>query len=181
VITLTVPPLRDRREQIIPLSRYFLSFYRTKYGKPLASLSFATLSAFKTYEWPGNIRELENVIKRIVLLGEEERVVRELIRRECDNGLTSVSPAEVSFHSPPGSNPLDLREAGKKAAESAEKELIQKVLHETHWNRKVAAGLLRISYKALLNKIQRYHLNHTLDLRSDGGGTGWKPDRKVQN
>jgi DNA-binding NtrC family response regulator len=76
---------------------------------------------------------------------------------------------------------LDLREAGKIAAESAEKELIRKVLHDTHWNRKLAAGLLKISYKALLNKIHKYHLNHTLDLQSDGGGTGWGPDRIERN
>jgi len=179
-ITLTVPPLRDRREQIIPLSQYFLNFYRAKYGKPMPSLSFATLSIFKTYEWPGNIRELENVIKRIVLLGEEERVMGELIGRKSGNHANSAFEADISSHSSDGSNPLDLREAGKKAAESAEKELIRRVLHETHWNRKVAAGLLKISYKALLNKIQRYHLNHTLDLQSDGGGT-WGPERREQN
>ncbi len=181
VITLTVPPLRDRREQIIPLSQYFLNFYRTKYGRPLPSLSFGTLSAFKTYEWPGNIRELENVIKRIVLLGEEEGVTRELIRRKCENHVNLVPQAGVSFPLPREAKPLDLREAGKKAAESAEKELIREVLHETHWNRKAAAGLLKISYKALLNKIQKYHLNHTVDLQNDGGGTGWGPERIEQN
>jgi two-component system response regulator AtoC len=171
-VTLTVPPLRDRREQIIPLSQYFLNFYRTKYGKPLPSLSFATLSTFKSYEWPGNIRELENVIKRIVLLGEEEKTIGELIRSKRENHGDSPFPAGDSFDSPAESNALDLREAGKKAAEWAEKELIREVLHETRWNRKMAAGLLNISYKALLNKIQKYHLNHTVDLQSDGGGVG---------
>lgn len=180
-ITLTVPPLRDRREQIIPFSQYFFGLYRMKYGKPLPSLSFRTLSTFKTYEWPGNIRELENVIKRIVLLGEEERVVQEMLQKGCENHATSVLPADVSARSPRKPGPLDLREAGKRAAESAEKGLIREVLEKTRWNRKVAAGLLRISYKALLNKIQKYHLNHGMNLQSDGGGTGWRPDRIERN
>jgi transcriptional regulator with PAS, ATPase and Fis domain len=175
-ITLTVPPLRDRREQIIPLSQYFLNFYRTKYGKPIPSLSFATLSALKSYEWPGNIRELENVIKRIVLLGEEERVMGELIERKSGSHANSAFKADISSHSPGGSNPLDLREAGRKAAESAEIEIIRRVLHETHWNRKVAAGLLRISYKALLNKIQRFSITRwtfrAMGEEHDGDRTG---------
>jgi DNA-binding NtrC family response regulator len=91
---------------------------------------------------------------------------------KCNNHGNRLFPAEDAFHSSSETNPLDLREAGKKAAESAEKELIRKALHETRWNRKMAAGLLNISYKALLNKIQKYHLNHTVDLQSDGGGVG---------
>jgi two-component system, NtrC family, response regulator AtoC len=176
-ITLTVPPLRDRREQIIPLSQYFFNLYRTKYGKRLPALSFSTLSTFKAYEWPGNIRELENVIKRIVLLGEEQGVVDELIRRKSGNHVSSASPADVTLHSPTESDSLNLRETAKKAAEGAEIELIREVLNETHWNRKVAAGLLKISYKALLNKIQKYHLNHVVDFQNDGGGTGCRAYR----
>ncbi len=74
-VTVTIPPLRDRKEQIVPFSQYFLNLYRTKYGRAVPSLSLRTLGAFKKYHWPGNIRELENTIKRIVLLGDEEAVV----------------------------------------------------------------------------------------------------------
>ena len=162
-VTVTIPPLRDRKEQIVPFSQYFLNLYRTKYGRSVSSLSLRTLGAFKKYHWPGNIRELENTIKRIVLLGDEEAVVRALVLKEAGD----ERAVEMSQESHPGMNsvdPADIRQVGRKAAETAEKRIIQNTLHQTRWNRKDAARRLGVSYKTLLNKIQKYQLDRVQEL-----------------
>jgi len=159
VMTITVPPLRDRKEQIFPFAQYFLDLYKLKYGKEVPSLCSKTLSTFTEYPWPGNIRELENTIKRIVLFGDEKIAVQELNGKKLEGEIT---PNGISHFSPDpskGTEAFCLKELGKRAAEAAEKDVIQNVLQETHWNRKEAARLLRVSYKALLYKIEKYHLN----------------------
>ena len=159
VISITVPPLRDRKEQILPLSQYYLNFYKKKYGRETPPLSPIMINAFKEYAWPGNIRELENMVKRIVLFGEEGTVLHGISEKGLDDGSHPKSYGS-SFPSPSAENKsLNLKEVGKRAAEVAEKEIIQSTLQETHWNRKQAAKLLRVSYKALLYKIQKYHLD----------------------
>jgi two-component system response regulator AtoC len=148
-MSITVPPLRDRKEQILPLSQYFIDLYKTKYRKTVADLSPKTISFLREYHWPGNIRELENLIKRIVIFGDEGAV-------------TGDFPNQIKPDSPDDSkekNTFDLKEVGRRASEVAEREIIQATLNETHWNRKEAARLLRVSYKALLYKIQKYHLD----------------------
>ena len=72
VMSIAVPPLRDRREQVVPFAEYFFELFKEKYGRAMAPLSAEALDILKEYRWPGNIRELENVIKRIVLFGEEK-------------------------------------------------------------------------------------------------------------
>jgi two-component system response regulator AtoC len=160
VMSVTVPPLRERKEQIPTLSEYFLHLYRKKYERPISSLSSKMIDDFKGYHWPGNIRELENVIKRIVLFGEEKVVFQDFAQKMLTDGAASelfenLSPAVSNGTT----NPFSLKEVGKKAAEAAEKQTIQSVLQETHWNRKEAAKLLHVSYKALLYKIQKYRIN----------------------
>src|SRR4030043_535466 len=159
VINITLPPLRERKDQILPLSQYFLDFYKKKYGKTTPSFSSKAIHTFKEYPWPGNIRELENMIKRIVIFGEENLVLEDLLARSAEAKINS----EVQDHFSPnfliGPENLNLKEAGKRAAEEAEKEIIQNTLQETHWNRKKTAQLLHVSYKALLNKIQKYHID----------------------
>ena len=180
VISITLPPLRDRKEQIIPFSQYFYKFYQAKYGRNLPPLSFKTLSTLKAYDWPGNIRELENLMKRIVLLGEEEISLNDLTREKRENPARSENSIDLDANVLEEIETFNLKEVGKKAAERAEKKLIQDTLRQTHWNRKKAAGLLRVSYKALLNKIQKYHLDGvgdlqiTQDFQNGGGGTGWR-------
>ncbi|HYA91295.1 MAG TPA: sigma 54-interacting transcriptional regulator [Thermodesulfobacteriota bacterium] len=168
VISITVPPLRDRKEQILPLSQYYFDFYKKKYGRETLPFSSLMLNAFKEYAWPGNIRELENMVKRIVLFGEESTVLQAISGKRSDGG-SSFPSNENSFSSPSAENKsLNLKEVGKKAAEVAEKEIIQNTLQETHWNRKRAAKLLRVSYKALLYKIQKYHLDDIAGNRKVG-------------
>ena len=173
VMSITVPPLRDRREQILPLSHYFFDFYKMKYGKNILALSSKTINAFHEYHWPGNVRELENVIKRVVLFGEEELNTQGPIRNEFRMGIGSdpfedCSPAV----SEKAMAAINLKEVGKKAAEVVEREVIQNTLLETHWHRKEAAKLLCVSYKALLYKIQKYHLNKLKRLPVDEEKTG---------
>jgi transcriptional regulator with PAS, ATPase and Fis domain len=164
VINITVPPLRDRKEQIVPLSEYYLSFYKKKYGRETPPFSPAVINTFREYTWPGNIRELENMVKRIVLFGEEGTVLHSLSGRGLDDGCGPKPYDNLSPSLPAANMSLNLKEVGKRAAEIAEKEIIQSTLQETHWNRKRAAQLLRVSYKALLYKIQKYRLD---DLKGD--------------
>jgi len=165
VITIAIPPLRDRREQILPFSQYFFDLYKLKYGREIPPLSSKTINTFKEYQWPGNIRELENTVKRLVLFGDEEMALQELMRNKLEVEITPNTAAHFSSNSPKGTETSCLKELGKKAAETAEKEIIQNVLQETHWNRKETAKLLRVSYKALLYKIEKYDLNKRRELR----------------
>ena len=158
VMTITIPPLRDRREQILPLSQYFFGFNKMKYGREIPPLSSKTMSVFQEYHWPGNIRELENIIKRIVLYGQEEMVLHDLIQQKLEGEINIDPVIHFSQNPPKEEDTFCLKELGRRAAESAEREVIQNVLQETHWNRKEAAKLLCVSYKALLYKIQKYRL-----------------------
>ena len=168
VISITVPPLREQREQIIPLSQYFFNFYKTKYARSIPPLSSKILNIFEEYYWPGNIRELENMIKRIVIFEGEEKVLQDLISKKLDGRKKPETFENFSPNLLKGSNTFYLKEVGKRAAEAAEKEIIQNTLQETHWNRKEAAKLLHVSYKALLYKIEKYRLDE------------WKATQKVQ-
>jgi two-component system response regulator AtoC len=127
--------------------------------------------AFKEYAWPGNIRELENMVKRIVLFGEEGTVLRSISSQGLEDGKNPKSPDDLLTHPSAENKSLNLKEVGKRAAEVAEKEIIQSTLQETHWNRKQAAKLLRVSYKALLYKIQKYHLDDIKGYRKVGEET----------
>ncbi len=159
VVNITVPPLRNRKEQILPLSQYYFDFYKKKYGREATPFSSTVIDAFKEHAWPGNIRELENMIKRIVLFGEDGMTHHTVSSKRLDGGM-NPEPYECFLPNPAAKNrSFNLKEIGKNAADVAEKEIIQSTLQQTHWNRKQAAKLLRVSYKALLYKIQKYHLN----------------------
>jgi len=158
-MSITVPPLRERKEQILPLSEYFFDLYKVKYGRKAPSLSPDTLSTFEEYHWPGNLRELDNMIKRIVIFEEEETVLKEITQKKGGNGGDDDRIDSPVRGDQKEIGPFYLKDVGKKAAEEAEKQIIQSTLNETHWNRKEAAKLLRVSYKALLYKIQRYGLD----------------------
>jgi two-component system response regulator AtoC len=171
VIGLTVPPLRERKEQLLPLTRYFFEVNQKKYGKSAPFPTSRTMEFFQEYDWPGNVRELENIIKRIILFGEEK-----VIQGPLENP-SLVKQRQKSTPSPHGdANPmrlLTLKRIGKEAAEAAEKECIEKTLQETCWNRKEAAKILQVSYKALLYKIKKYRLHKLSTLKRLRKELGW--------
>lgn len=141
-VCLRLPPLRHRREDVPVLVSYFLSKYAAQFGRPQPKLSGYVMAQFSEYDWPGNIRELENSVKKIVALGDERAAVADLRARAAQgsNG---------------GGELLSLKEAARAASRQAERELILKVLGRTRWNRKRAAQELQISYKALLYKLKQ--------------------------
>jgi two-component system, NtrC family, response regulator AtoC len=153
VVSIHLPPLRDRKEDIPELSEFFLKKYCTLFDRPYPLLSKPTVNAFFSYDWPGNVRELENIIKKIVVLENEEFALRDL-------GLGSrLLSTPANSRPAPSQGRIPLKKAGKMAAQEAEKELILGTLMETRWNRKKAATLLEISYKALLYKMKQAGLN----------------------
>jgi len=153
VVSIHLPPLRERKEDILELSEYFLRKYSAMFDKRYSCLSKTALNTLLSYDWPGNVRELENIIKKIVVLENEEFATRDI-------GSTSripVGEGNLSQNSAHGR--IRLNRAGKLAAQEAEKQLIMGTLMETRWNRKKAAELLDISYKALLYKIKQSGLS----------------------
>jgi two-component system response regulator AtoC len=147
-VCLRLPPLRERKEDIPSLIEFFLRKNSLALGRSQPSLSPQTLQMMLQYSWPGNIRELESVVRRIVALGSDLAVE--------DLG----SPAGTAPHtSTENAERISLKEAAREASRQAEKELILKVLNGTHWNRKRAARQLQISYKALLYKLRQMGLD----------------------
>jgi two-component system, NtrC family, response regulator AtoC len=161
VITLHVPPLRDRKEDIIPMAEYL---YQRHAGanQPMVPLSAPLKHAMLTYDWPGNIRELENVVRRLLVLGAQETIAEDLLSAMSRK---SGSPPAVPVQSEPSLQPVSgipSLEQVTQAKHQAERDTILAALHSTHWNRKQAAVLLKIDYKALLYKIKKLGLEDTL-------------------
>ncbi len=153
VIRLEIPPLRERRGDIPLLCNYFLQKYRDKYKSPVEQLPRELIEAFLRYDWPGNVRQLENAIKRYLILPDLELAIAEL--REPRR--PGKGPVEQN---------LSLKEIAARAAEAAEREAVLGVLEETNWNRKQAARRLSICYKALLNKLKKWQLDNRGHARS---------------
>jgi two-component system response regulator AtoC len=155
VVNLRMPALRERRGDIEDLANYFLEYYNRKYNCRARPLSNEVMSVLQKYHWPGNIRELENLIKRYVILGHEEVITNDLVAREPD----FFNP-EISFD-----GPISLKKLTRQAVRELERKVILKVLQQHHWNRKQAARTLSISYRALLYKIRDAGLPSNRALR----------------
>jgi two-component system response regulator AtoC len=157
VVTIMLPPLRDRIDAVPLLTEHFLQMYNEQYRKDVKQLSSDTMRALMEYHWPGNVRELENMIKRMVVLGSEQAVLQEIASRPAPvedtpgEGLLDLAALGADFSAGGG---LDLKAISKRAAQIAEKKVIERVLTQTRWNRKEAAERLQISYKALLYKMK---------------------------
>lgn len=154
VVSIHLPPLRERKEDIPELCEHFLRKYSAIFDKKCSPLSKGTVGCLLDYDWPGNVRELENVIKKIVVLESQEFALRDLgVSPAAGDGNGAASGPAVS------GTRVSLKKAGKLAAQEVEKQLILGTLLETRWNRKKAAQLLDISYKALLYKIKQSGLS----------------------
>jgi two-component system, NtrC family, response regulator AtoC len=166
VVTIHIPPLRERREEIPVFLEYFHMKYSEHYRKHPPMFSEYAVARMMEYAWPGNIRELENLVKRYVIVGNEAQIIRELATHKPIVSSMSlpapVAPAAQSgavqvMQTPAGNSEFEmpsLLEIGRRAAMQAEREAIERVLAQTRWNRRQAAKILKISYKALLNKLK---------------------------
>ena len=159
-ITVFLPPLRERPEDIPLLVKYFLDRYNSLYDKDYPELSSEAMARMADFSWPGNVRQLENLIKQIVVRGDES-IIGDLL----STGIPSISPvastvgdAEVEM-SEELVNSYSLKKRVGFAVAREEKKLISEVLNKTNWNRRKASELLEISYRSLLYKIKEYNLN----------------------
>jgi len=142
-----VPPLRERAEEIPLLAEYFVQRYAKLYQRDGFTLPPETMERLMRHRYPGNVRELENIIKRMIVLGDPG-----LTRSAFPGGL-----ANGEDHPPPrpaAPARVSLKDIGRKAAMAAEREAIVRMLEETRWNRVKAAKALSISYRALLYKLK---------------------------
>ncbi len=151
VVTIRLPPLRERSEDIPLLGEYFLRKYGAACG--WAGLGEELGAGLQGYSWPGNVRELENVMRRLVILGDSRQALEEL-----RYGREAAGPGAARLEAKPAASNYELRpglvEIGKRAAWQAERAAILAALEQTRWNRRQASRLLRISYKALHNKLR---------------------------
>jgi len=210
VVTITIPPLRERHEEIPMLTDHFVKKYSVQYNKPFPGISDELSRMFMEYDWPGNVRQLENLIKRMVVLGSEAPIIHELrqpaaalhqwpnttppsvprpatpppqpvmpppaaaamaaptmaaVGAPAPLGIDSVAAvaesagASSSNGNGNGNGNVSLKDIARSAAREAERELILRMLTKTRWNRKEAAEILGISYKALLYKIKENGLD----------------------
>jgi two-component system response regulator AtoC len=152
VIEIRIPPLRERREEIPLLVEHFKRKFNAQFSRSV-EIPQETIRAFMEYHWPGNLRELENNIKRIVVLGSARTVHQEIVANlNTRGGVRAGAPAAVAATANPDA-PVSLKDIARQAARDAERVAIKEVLDRVHWNRAKAARLLQISYKALLYKI----------------------------
>ena len=142
VVEILVPPLRERREEIPRLAAWFVAKFNAQYGRQ-KQLSPETIARLTEYTWSGNVRELENAIRRLVVLTDGEQLVEALVARRR-NG-PGEAPRPVVAES--------LREIARRGARDAERRALAEVLERVHWNRAEASRILKVSYKTLLNKI----------------------------
>jgi DNA-binding NtrC family response regulator len=157
VVEIKVPPLRERREEIPALASRFLARFNSQYGRE-KQLMPETLTRLAEYPWLGNVRELENVIRRLVVLGDGEQAIEALVTRDRNgpngpNGHCSAPRPVVAE---------GLREVGRRGAREAERKALLEVLDRVSWNRTEAARILRVSYKTILTKISEYGLTPPL-------------------
>jgi two-component system response regulator AtoC len=156
VINIPVPPLRDRTDEIPGLVRYFVERYSRMFNFPERPLPADAMQAFLAHPWPGNIRELENFVKRMIVL-------QDFTLHRTLTSLSNVTP--LAAHQPPipaATHGLSLKEISRRAVVEAEREVICRTLEQCRWNRVKTARMLKISYRALLYKMK------DMGLKQDG-------------
>jgi len=148
VISIVMPPLRDRKEDIPMLIDHFLEIYQKKNGKKIAGVSDDVRNMFLDYHWPGNIREFENAIEGAVIMAKED-----IIQRWDIPNFEKFSDA--AFSKPKPAVPV---KSLKEMVKAPERDLIIQALDESSWNRNQAAAILGINRTTLYNKMKKYHI-----------------------
>src|SRR2546422_584234 len=140
VVEIHIPPLRERKEEIPLLAAWFLSRFNEQYGRS-KQLSPETMARLTEHSWSGNVRELENVIRRLVVLTDGEQAFEALVARDRNGRAAASRPAPFATES--------LREVARHGARQAERKALGEVLERVQWNRAEASRILRVSYKTL--------------------------------
>lgn len=148
VFPITIPPLRDRREDIPELAEYFVKKYCAEMKKLKIRISREAMSLLDKYHWPGNVRELENTIERAIILCEGKKILPEHL------AIRIPSPHEIRLREGAG-----LKEVGQHAQAEAERALIIRVLTQVRGNKRKASQALKIDYTTLFEKIKRYSID----------------------
>ena len=143
-VTIDLPPLRKRAEDLPVLIDYFLGCYSAAYRVRQKPLSREIIRLMQQYDWPGNIRQLENMIRGYVLIGDEDILAAELVPAVQSEILPEIDLA----------NPISLKEITRSVTQNLEREIILKVLQAQGWSRQKTARWLNISYRSLLYKLQ---------------------------
>lgn len=160
VLNISLPPLRERRMDIPVLFAYFLESHSRAYKLQPPPISSQVMQLLQRYDWPGNIRELENLVKRFVILGSEEAITSELVSHSQTHFSARVAQGES----------VPLKEITRQAVQELERKIILQVLQANHWNRKQSARKLKISYRALLYKIRQAGLPSRSTRNQPGSG-----------
>ena len=159
VINVHLPPLRDRKEDIVPLVEYLLRKHGAA-GKAVPEITLDLKHALMTYNWPGNVRELENMVRKLTILRNPDLIARELHAKTARRPFPAAAagaptPPETNTETVYSHGGTPILEQVTKAKHQAETEAILAALNSTRWNRKQAAALLKIDYKALLYKMKK--------------------------
>lgn len=177
--TVRVPPLRERREELPLLLHYFMRYLAKQYALSPRTFSPPVLEACQSHSWPGNLRELENFVKRFLLAGGKELPFENEPEHLAEKSTTSLAEHElVSRASDPRvgiSGSDSLKSLVQTVKLEAEKNAIAAALEKTGWNRKAASRLLKVSYRTLLYKIEQYQMK-SADSSLAPGGAGVRPN-----
>ena len=171
-ISIYLPPLRDRKDDIPLLVEHFLDKYVSLYQKDVPPMSKEAVARLMEYDYPGNVRQLENLVKQVVVREDEKIIEDLLLRGQQIQTARSYQPARQPAGAPVAAGSIDnaempentepdysLKRRVSKAVSHEEKKLISEVLNKVNWNRRKAAEILEISYRSLLYKIKDYRIN----------------------
>jgi two-component system response regulator AtoC len=186
---LQVPALRERKEELPFLSRHFMHQLAKRYGLPPRDIPPTVSQAWQAHDWPGNLRELEQSVKRYLVAGDREFALEDTSPETKDEVQVAASKGSRNGNTPPQSSRQARGEVGgykslrsllQSVKEEAERSAIALALEETGWNRKAAARLLKTSYRTVLYKIEQYQMNSS-DFSQSSARNGSDPGKTVSH